>query len=130
MSDYDFAETRGKQIILNTKVLRSKAVTELNLGKDGLFASVDHTSIIRHEYGHVLENVYGINGLDIVKETLENLGYKIDVINYLRSSISEASVFYTTKGRGRRRVTSYHEVTSEILSKHHSAPTEYTKTMI
>lgn len=105
LDDTDFAITYNNTIVLNTKALRDRSVTEQNV--TGIFfASTCVEDIVRHEYGHVWENCYGKKGLDFAKKALYNISedsvfenpedipFKT-VLDYLEKEISKYATVVT-----------------------------------
>lgn len=76
----DFAVTRNHIICINANAYRNTAMLADEYQKlvdSGWFVKgTDYRSIIRHEVGHVVENKYGLNGLEAVKNVT---GIKSDV---------------------------------------------------
>lgn len=88
----DFAVTRNHIICINANAYRDtkKLSEEYNkLMDSGWFVSgTDYRSIIRHETGHVVENTYKLNGMDIAKKIT---GEKLDanVVVTLKKELSK-----------------------------------------
>lgn len=134
LDDGDFARKFGDTIVLNTKALRDENITVANIVKDDYFSSKTFTSIITHEYAHILEKQYGKKGIDITRKVLYNIGEKIDtddgVLNYLRKNISEYSSEYDEDIFFVNNKLVYNDVIAEVFAKHNDTPTEFTKEFI
>jgi len=134
LDDGDFAMKNGDTIVLNTKALRDESITVSNIIKDNYFSSETFTSIVTHEYAHILEKQYGKKGIDITKKVLYNIGEKIDtddgVLNYLQKNISKYSSEYDEGIFFVNNKLVYNDVIAEVFAKHNDTPTEFTKEFI
>ena len=77
MDSVDFAEVRKESshvLRLNSDAVRSKAALASEykaLVKEGRFVKgTDYTSVVYHEMGHMVSDVYGIDGAEVMKEVL------------------------------------------------------------
>ena len=70
--DEDFAITDGYTITFNSKALRNRVITELNIISGQRFASRTVEDIALHEIGHIFAKEKGINGLAIAKAAYYN----------------------------------------------------------
>ena len=91
MSADDFAVTKGHIIHINADAFRNAddlAKEYVSLSKDGWFVKgTNYRSIIKHETGHVVANLYGINGLDIAKR-ITGINSNIELMAYLENNLS------------------------------------------
>lgn len=78
MASVDFAEVKdGVPHImhLNADAYRQKASLQAEykkLADDGWFVSgTDHSSVVYHEMGHMVSDVYGIDGMEVMKQVLK-----------------------------------------------------------
>lgn len=59
-----------------------------SLSKEGWFVKgTDYRSIVKHETGHVVANIYGINGMEIAMDITGNS--RKEVMRYISSNLSE-----------------------------------------
>lgn len=91
MNSTDFAITRGHIISINANAFRdTKRLTEEydKLMRSGWFVTgTDYHSIIKHEIGHVVSNLYGIDGLKVAMK-ITGLGPK-ETMQYIKEHLSE-----------------------------------------
>ena len=91
MSADDFAATKGHIIHINADAFRNVdnlAKEYESLSKEGWFVKgTNYRSIIKHEAGHVVANLYGINGLDIAKK-ITGINSNIELMAYLEKNLS------------------------------------------
>lgn len=150
LDDADFGVTYGRGLSINTKALRDKDITEENMGKipeeykgiitgdNRYLAGEKIEDIVAHEYGHVFCNSYNVSGrnaIDLVKEVIYNLDNKEindeQAMIYLLDNVSYyATVPVIRMIDGREVEIPGGEITSEILSRHNSNPTEFTEAYI
>ena len=87
----DFAITRGHIIYINADAFRDINILRKEydkLAREGWFVKgTDYRSIIRHETGHVVANIYGINGMEIAMDITGNS--RKEVMRYISSNLSE-----------------------------------------
>lgn len=92
-SNDDFAVTSGHSIAINSYALRDKDILKneyAKLAEEGWFVKgTDYKSIVVHELGHVFNNRYHINSLEIAKKILEKEENKI--YEYLPTNLSKYS---------------------------------------
>lgn len=97
MDSRDFAITDGRTIRLNQAAFRSKKRLEEEydaLAADGWFVKgTDYRSIGFHEAGHVLGDLYSIDGLEIAKE-ITGIESTPKLIEYLRTNLSKYAAEY------------------------------------
>ena len=91
MSADDFAVTKGHIIHINADAFRNAndlAKEYESLSKEGWFVKgTNYRSIIKHETGHVVANLYGIDGLDIAKK-ITGINSNIELMAYLGKNLS------------------------------------------
>ena len=91
MSADDFAVTKGHIIHINADAFRNAidlAKEYESLSKEGWFVKgTNYRSIIKHETGHVVANLYGIDGLDIAKK-ITGINSNIELMAYLEKNLS------------------------------------------
>ena len=91
MSEDDFAVTKGHIIHINADAFRNADVLDEeyeSLSKEGWFVKgTDYRSIVKHETGHVVANIYGINGMEIAMDITGNS--RKEVMRYISSNLSE-----------------------------------------
>ena len=87
----DFAVTKGHIIHINADAFRNAddlAKEYESLSKEGWFVKgTNYRSIIKHETGHVVANIYGINSLEIAMDITGSS--RKEVMRYVSSSLSE-----------------------------------------
>ncbi len=93
MQDDDFAMTLGNKVYINNFAFRDKTLLANEydkLVKEGWFVDgSDYRSVIHHELGHVVANVYGLSSMNIAKE-ITGLSHK-ETLKYVESNLSEYS---------------------------------------
>lgn len=91
MSTDDFAITKGHIIHINADAFRNAddlAKEYESLSKEGWFVKgTNYRSIIKHETGHVVANIYGINSLEIAMDITGSS--RKEVMRYVSSNLSE-----------------------------------------
>jgi len=130
LKDEDFAVVlpSGDHIVFNTKALRDRAITEMNIKEGGKFSFEDLEGIARHEYGHLMEAKKGKKGFAIAKETYYNLFEPNEevtdafLIDWIEDNISPYASRYDGDEKGDRqkhkyRTKKYCEITSEVIAK-------------
>ena len=134
MLDSDFAQTTNRTIMLNTKALRNRTITNRILNEDNYLSSTDISGIIVHEVGHIISGQYGEKGLEIAQKTYYNIYMKEasndEILSYLYNNVSQYSVAIRETRNRRPKATSYKEITPEILAKNKTNPDEFTKEFI
>ncbi len=114
MADADFAETKGKnKVYINNYAFRDKKLLSNEydrLVKEKWFVEgSSYKSIIYHELGHVVENVYGLSSKKIANQVLNcNTEYSLD---YVKAKLSK----YAASRDDCKEIIS--EVFSSIYSK-------------
>lgn len=110
MSPVDFAQVDSSSphiLQLNANAFRSKtALTKeyAKLADEGWFVKgTNYKSVIYHEVGHMIANVYGISGVDVVAKIIGLR--KTETIIWCRTNISE----YSSMGEGQ-------EIIAEMFS--------------
>lgn len=134
MADDEFADTRGKTITFNTKVLRDRMVTEKNMESSGIFASKSSKDIAIHESGHLIASVKGERGLELARKAYYNV-YKEEAtidetLMYLSENVSQYSISYHGSPEDREyrfNAKRFREIIPEVLSKNSSAGNEFTR---
>ena len=114
MDDDDFAQTIGNKIFINNYAYRDRQILEIEydkLANEGWFVKgTDYNSIIYHEIGHAVTNVYGLSPMKIAKE-VTGLNNNQSVVNFVLNNLSE----YSSKDLKGREIIS--EVFSSVYSK-------------
>lgn len=91
MNPDDFAITNGHIIRINADAFRDAEVLRAEyekLEKERWFVKgTDYHSIIKHETGHVVANLYGIDGLEIAKK-LTGINSTTELMMYLENNLS------------------------------------------
>lgn len=94
MNDDDFAQTVGNKIFINNFAYRDRKLLEQEynkLVKEGWFVKgTNCNSIIYHELGHAVTNVYGLSPMKIAKQ-ITGLKYEDQVIDFVKKNLSEYS---------------------------------------
>lgn len=113
MDDDDFAQTINNKIFINNFAFRSRQLLSKEYGRlaaEKWFVSgTDYTSIIYHELGHAVSNVYGLSSMKIAKE-VTGLSNR-EIIEYVKHNLSE----YSSKSLNGSEIIS--EVFSSVYSK-------------
>lgn len=108
-----FATTVKHVIYLNaylySNIAHLKSEYDLAVSQGKFVAGTDFHSVIRHEVGHVVANIYHIKPLDVAKRILETES-TIRVLQYVEESLSLYSAEYPD-GK---------EIISECFSAHYS----------
>lgn len=91
MNPDDFAITNGHIIRINVDAFRDVETLRAEyekLEKERWFVKgTDYRSIIKHEVGHVVANLYGIDGLEIAKK-ITGINSTTEVMMYLENNLS------------------------------------------
>ena len=91
MNSRDFAITKGHIIYINAHTFRDVSILEREYNKlqsDGWFVKgTNYHSIIRHEAGHVVENIYGFDSLEIAKK-ITGLKSTPELMVFLETNLS------------------------------------------
>ena len=91
MDPNDFAITNGHIIRINADAFRDIEVLRAEyekLEKESWFVKgTDYRSIIKHETGHVVANLYGIDGLEIAKK-ITGINSITELMMYLENNLS------------------------------------------
>lgn len=97
MSADDFAITSGHIVRINADAFRNREVLQqeyANLVKEGWFAKgTTYQSIIKHEAGHVVANLYDINSLEVAKQ-VTGIQSNVTVMSFIEENLSQYSVSY------------------------------------
>lgn len=92
-----FATTEHHLVYLNASLFSDieylKSEYDLAMEQGKFVALTDYRSIIRHELGHVVANIYNINPLNIAREVLKSQSY-VEVIKYVKENLSLYSAEY------------------------------------
>lgn len=87
----DFATTIGHVVYINSHIYSNSDYLKDEysiVARRGHFVrNTTYKSIIRHELGHVVANIYGIDPMDIAKKVLPNLT-EAEIIQYVKSTLS------------------------------------------
>lgn len=114
MADDDFAQTVGNKIFINNFAYRDRKLLEQEyekLVKEGWFVKgTNYNSIIHHELGHAVANVYGLSPMKIAKR-VTGLSKDSLVIDFVEKNLSE----YSAKLLNGREIIA--EVFSSVYSK-------------
>lgn len=121
-----FGATRKHMIALNSTLMRNRDITLKNLIIDKKFSSENIKSIIRHEYGHMIEEKYKINPFQLAQEVCSDLNLNLGE-ELLK--ISEVGTRKEEK-RGYKVKIIYPELFPEIFSKHLDNPNKFTEEYI
>ena len=102
----DFATTKGRHIIhLNAVYYSDLSILNADYTEgvvEGRFVSnTDWHSVIKHEVGHVVANIYHLNPMEIAKEVLQ-MDHEIQVLEYLTDDLS----LYSTEFEDGREIIS------------------------
>lgn len=98
----------NKDLYNDTEYLMSEY--NLAVAQHKFVANTNYRSIIMHEIGHVVANLYKINALTIAKEIL-GIESTMEVLNYVKSNLSLYSAEYTNGS----------EIISECFSAYYNA---------
>lgn len=113
MDDDDFAQTVGNKIYINNFAYRNRELLEKEyekLMKDGWFVNeTNYNSIIYHELGHAVTNVYGLSPMKIAK-SVTDFKYDDIVLKFVKSNLSKYSA----------KLTNGREIISEVFSSVYS----------
>lgn len=94
MNSADFAITNGHIIRINADAFRNVNILQKEYNKlveEGWFVSgTNYRSIIKHELGHAVENIYGFDGLEIAKK-VTGINSTTKLITYLEDNLSRYS---------------------------------------
>lgn len=97
MAAEDFASTNGHIIRINADAFRDeeKLEKEYNrLVQEGWFVKgSSYRSIISHEVGHVVGNLYNIDSIQIAKE-LTGVKTKVELMEFIQKNLSEYAAAY------------------------------------
>lgn len=87
----DFATTNGHVISINAKIFNNKEYLKKEyqlMAEFGTFVKgTTYRSVIRHEVGHVVANIYRLNTMKIAKSILK-LNSKDDIYKYVMKNLS------------------------------------------
>lgn len=124
MDSNDFGATKNRTIYIQRAALRDREITRKNINiNKNFFASSDLCDIVVHEYGHIFSKERGINAIEISKKAYYNIYKEFptdeELLNFFKENISEYSFLFDKQ-----------ELISEVLAKHNSNPTRFTKEMI
>lgn len=135
MSDHDFASTTNATIRFNTKALRNRDVTEMNLiMADGYFASSSAEGIGIHEYMHIFVSEQGNKGLEIAKQAYYNISGKMlsdgEALEFLETNISGYATEYNGDidrdvVKNSVKATKYTEIIPEVITKSETKGSEF-----
>lgn len=110
--DEDLAKTINNKIYINNYAFRDKNILakEYNeMAKDGWFVKgTDYNSIIYHELGHVVSNVYGLSSKKIAMSLVP---HNVEFIDFIKTNLSE----YASKLENGKEIIS--EIFSSVYSK-------------
>lgn len=113
ISERDFATTNRHLISINGNIFNNKDYLEREyqmMTDMGTFVKeTSYRSVIRHEVGHVVANIYGLNPMNIAKQVLQ-MNTENDVLEYVMNNLSLYAAEYED-GR---------EIISESFSAYYS----------
>lgn len=97
LNDDDFAVTNGHIIRINANAYRNEDVLKSEYNKlsesNWFVKNTNYSSIIFHEMGHVVDNIYRVNSIALAKEILQ-VKEKIDVLNYVENNLSQYAALH------------------------------------
>lgn len=92
-----FATTEHHLVYLNAQLFSDisylKTEYELAMSQGKFVTNTDYRSIIRHELGHVVANIYGFSSMNIAKDILKTNSH-VAVIEYVKENLSLYSAEY------------------------------------
>lgn len=113
MADNDFAQTINNKIFINNFAFRDKKLLAEEYAKKvaekWFVEGTDYTSIIYHEMGHAVYNIYGLSSTKIDK-AITGIQSKKSLLAYVKTNLSE----YASKDTG-------NEIISEVFSSVYSS---------
>lgn len=113
ISERDFATTNRHLISINGNIFNNKDYLEREyqmMTDMGTFVKeTSYRSVIRHEVGHVVANIYGLNPMNIAMQVLQ-MNTENDVLEYVMNNLSLYAAEYED-GR---------EIISESFSAYYS----------
>lgn len=120
--------SNGKTVFVETKALRNREITIMNILADNEFAAREPKDIIIHEYGHILGRKYGTNGIELARKAYYNV-FKEEIsdeqlLRYLQKNISSHSVSIKKHRNGN---ISFQELLPEVLVVHENRPSDFTR---
>lgn len=121
LDDADYASTKGHIITLNRKILRNKGLLikdyEKRVSAGWFPKGTTYKDIVCHEYGHILDNVFGINPLVVLERVT---GIETDDGTTLALFLSKNLSKYAAK------FLDGSEITSEVVNTlHGSKPSNF-----
>ena len=97
LSEKDFATTNRHLISINGNIFNNRKYFEHEyrmMADLGTFVKgTEYRSVVRHEIGHVVANIYGINPMCIAKEVLQTEDEN-DIFDYIMNNLSLYAVEY------------------------------------
>lgn len=91
ISEKDFATTNRHLISINGNIFNNKDYLEREyqmMTDMGTFVKeTSYRSVIRHEVGHVVANIYGLNPMNIAMQVLQ-MNTENDVLEYVMNNLS------------------------------------------
>lgn len=91
ISERDFATTNRHLISINGNIFNNKEYLEREyqmMADMGTFVTdTSYRSVIRHEVGHVVANIYGLNPMYIAKEVLQ-MNTENEILGYVMNNLS------------------------------------------
>lgn len=97
LSAKDFATTNKHLVSINGEIFNNSEYLQSEysmLANKGFFVKgTTYRSIIRHEIGHVVANIYGLNSMDIAKEVLQT-DNETDIYDFVMNNLSLYAVEY------------------------------------
>lgn len=121
LGDNTYGRTVNKTIYFNKYYLRDKTITEEILKSDKCFSGCHIECIAKHEFGHLVQNVYGKKGYQIALEAYYNIydrsiSYS-DLKTFLKSTVSDYCGRAIEYNEGRRKyAAALAEIIPEILA--------------
>lgn len=96
-SEDDFATAIGHIVYINAKLYNDidylKSEYDMAMLNGKFVSNTDYHSVIRHEIGHVVANIYNINTMEIAKMILPCLA-ESQIIEYVREHLSKYAADY------------------------------------
>ena len=121
LNDEDYASTVGHVIFVNRKVMRDKKLFasdyKKRMTKNWFPKGTNYKNVVYHEFGHVLDNIYGINPLQIFEKlTGVETDEKEAITVFLAKNLSKYAAKFSDGG----------EITSEVINMlHGSKPSSF-----
>lgn len=118
IDDDDFGRTDNRTIVINTKALRNRRITEKNIST-GEFASKKLEDIVAHEFGHYCGPKIG-KPIEMLRKAYYNV-YKKNITEEEFAAFIDSEISQYAKSKN------YSELLAELFAKHNSNPTDITE---